>query len=184
MCGIATRAQDMVSAARRGRPDIAVAATRKNFPGAKLLSLAAATDGGCIVHRAGLSESLLFFDRHLAFLGGEDRLETPRPPPSLHTPGRAGKARHLRGGARRGNSPALRPRAGADGVQLDKFSPADLARAVSALRAVSPRLLVLAAGGINAGNAEDMAAAGPDVLVTSSIYSGRPQDIRVTMETL
>lgn len=40
MCGIATRAQDMVSAARRGRPDIAVAATRKNFPGAKLLSLA------------------------------------------------------------------------------------------------------------------------------------------------
>ena len=76
MCGIATRAQDMVSAARRGRPDIAVAATRKNFPGAKLLSLAAATDGGCIVHRAGLSESLLFFDRHIAFLGGEDRLET------------------------------------------------------------------------------------------------------------
>ena len=69
-------------------------------------------------------------------------------------------------------------------MQLDKFSPADLARAVSALRAVSPRLLVLAAGGINAGNAEDMAAAGPDVLVTSWIYSGRPQDIRVTMETL
>ena len=75
-------------------------------------------------------------------------------------------------------------RAGADGVQLDKFSPADLARAVSALRSVSLRLLVLAAGGINAGNAEDMAAAGPDVLVTSWIYSGRPQDIRVTMETL
>ena len=74
-------------------------------------------------------------------------------------------------------------RAGADGVQLDKFSPSDLARTVNALRAVSPNLLVLAAGGINAGNAEDMAA-GPDVLVTSWIYSGRPQDIRVTMETL
>ena len=182
MCGIATRAQDMVSAARRGRPDIAVAATRKNFPGAKLLSLAAATDGGCIVHRAGLSESLLFFDRHIAFLGGEDRLETfARLLPSIR---RAAPEKRVICEADSVETALRFARAGADGVQLDKFSPADLARAVSALRAVSPRLLVLAAGGINAGNAEDMAAAGPDVLVTSWIYSGRPQDIRVTMETL
>lgn len=182
MSGIATRAAAMVSAAQRGRPGTAVAATRKNFPGAKLLSLAAATDGGCIVHRTGLSESLLFFDRHLSFLDGEDRLES---------------FARLLPGIRRKNpekrviceadctETALRlARAGADGVQLDKFSTEDLAAAARALRGINPRLLILAAGGISAGNAEAMAAAGPDVLVTSWIYFGRPQDIRVTMETL
>lgn len=154
----------------------------QEFPRRQAPEPRAATDGGCIVHRAGLSESLLFFDRHIAFLDGEDRLETfAHILPSIR---RAAPEKRVICEADSVETALRFARAGADGVQLDKFSPSDLARTVNALRAVSPNLLVLAAGGINAGNAEDMAAAGPDVLVTSWIYSGRPQDIRVTMETL
>ena len=44
-----------------------VAVTRKHFPGTKTISLNAALLGGAIVHRAGLSESILVFDQHRVF---------------------------------------------------------------------------------------------------------------------
>ena len=69
-----------------------------------------------------------------------------------------------------------------DAIQLDKFSPADLAQACRLIRQTSPGTLVLAAGGINASNAYETALQGPDVLVTSWVYFGKPQDIRVAFE--
>ena len=87
-----------------------------------------------------LSESLLFFDRHIAFLGGEDRLETfARLLPFIR---RAAPEKRVICEADSVETALRFARAGADGVQLDKFSPSDLARTVNALRAVSPRLLV------------------------------------------
>lgn len=59
--GISGRARAMVDAARKVNPNVMVAVTRKHFPGTKKISLSAALAGGAIVHRAGLSESILIF---------------------------------------------------------------------------------------------------------------------------
>ena len=69
--GIATAARRIVEAARMGRPDIAVACTRKNMPGAKSLSIKSILAGGATPHRLGLSETILIFAEHRAFVGGQ-----------------------------------------------------------------------------------------------------------------
>ena len=66
--GIATRTRQMVEEARAGNPLCRVAVTRKHFPGTKTLSLYAAMSGGAVVHRMGLSESVLVFDQHLSLI--------------------------------------------------------------------------------------------------------------------
>ncbi len=180
MTGIATRTADLVESARRASPGIGVAVTRKNFPGAKLMCLAAAADGGASVHRAGLSESVLVFDRHTLFLDGEDKLEALRerlPQMRLNAPEKRIVAE--------ASTPEEARRLASlhvDAIQLDKFSLDDLAKTCLGIRRASPGTLVLAAGGINAGNAYETAMQGPDVLVTSWVYYGRPQDIRVVFE--
>ena len=67
MTGIATRAAHMVEQAHTANPAVRVAVTRKNFPGAKVICLEAAIDGGAIVHRQNLSDSILIFEQHRAF---------------------------------------------------------------------------------------------------------------------
>ena len=180
MTGIATRTAQLIENARRARPDIAVAVTRKNFPGAKLMCLAAATDGGASVHRAGLSESVLVFDRHMLFLEGEDKIAALKE----RLPLMRAKApeKRLVAEASTLEEAGRLAAIGLDAIQLDKFSPADLAQACRLIRQTSPGTLVLAAGGINASNAYETALQGPDVLVTSWVYFGKPQDIRVAFE--
>jgi molybdenum transport protein len=69
--------------------------------------------------------------------------------------------------------------AGADVVQLEKFTPAQTAAAVECL---APHgVLIAAAGGINTANAAAYAEAGAAILVTSAPYSAPPVDIKVTM---
>ncbi|HEX9078758.1 MAG TPA: hypothetical protein VF795_04150, partial [Desulfuromonadaceae bacterium] len=72
-------------------------------------------------------------------------------------------------------------RSGADIVQLDKIAPAELAGAVTAIRAANPGILVSAAGGITEGNVADYAATGIDIIVLSSVYFGKPADIGATI---
>lgn len=66
--GIATRTHQMVQEAKAGNAACRVAVTRKHFPGTKTLSLYAAMAGGAVVHRMGLSESVLVFDQHRVFI--------------------------------------------------------------------------------------------------------------------
>ena len=42
-----------------------------------------------------------------------------------------------------------------------------------------PKAVIAAAGGINAANAAEYAATGVDVLVTSWVYFGKPEDIKM-----
>jgi molybdenum transport protein len=72
--------------------------------------------------------------------------------------------------------------AGADVVQIDKASPADVAGLRRHCEGRMPRPLVAAAGGINAGNAADYVRAGADVIVTSAPYTARPLDVKVIIE--
>src|SRR5690242_9312008 len=74
--GIASATAELVAAARRGNPQVAIACTRKNIPGAKAMSVKAILAGGAVPHRLGLSETLLVFAEHRAFLGSEAPLDT------------------------------------------------------------------------------------------------------------
>lgn len=66
--GVATEARAIVTAATAVAPNIVVACTRKNIPGTKCFAVAAVKAGGAVMHRLGLSETILVFPEHRAFL--------------------------------------------------------------------------------------------------------------------
>jgi molybdenum transport protein len=68
--GIASRTQRTVDKSRSVNPEISVVTTRKSFPGTKKISIKAIIAGGALPHRLGLSETVLVFKQHTAFLGG------------------------------------------------------------------------------------------------------------------
>ena len=69
--------------------------------------------------------------------------------------------------------------AGFDVIQAEKFTPPDVAALVAQTRAAGYRPVIAAAGGIHAGNVAAYAAAGADVVVTSSPYLAKPRDVQV-----
>ena len=76
LSGVATGTADLLAAARRGNPQVALACTRKNFPGTKAAAMKAILCGGALPHRLGLSETLLLFAEHRLFLGDETAAQT------------------------------------------------------------------------------------------------------------
>jgi molybdenum transport protein len=171
--GVATAAREIVDAARAVSPNITIACTRKNTPGTKRFAVAAVKAGGAVMHRLGLSETVLLFPEHRGFLGDE---------PLAATVGRL-----------RGHAPEKKlvievttadaaidaMQAGFDVLQLEKFSPPDVAGLMLRLASVPRRPVIAIAGGVNAANAAAYARAGADILVTSSPYLAKPRDVQV-----
>lgn len=180
--GIATATASIVAAARAANPDIAVACTRKSAPGTKLLSLKAILSGGATPHRLGLSESILIFPEHGAFLG-----ET-KPEAVIAKVKRAAPEKKIVVEIGSRVQALAWAAAGADVIQTEKFTPEAVASLVEAVRRelpqLAPRPLIAAAGGINADNAALYAKAGADILVTSAPYWGRPADVAVSIEPI
>ena len=169
--GIATRARRIVEAA----PGVTVACTRKNFPGAKDLSVKAVLAGGAVMHRLGLSETLLVFPEHRAFLPG---------PPEAWIAALRRKApeKKIVVEADSVDEAIALARAGADVIQLEKRSPQEARAVVEATRGLNPAPVVAAAGGVTEENAAAYAAAGCPLLVTTAPFFGRPADVKVTLE--
>lgn len=171
--GIAGRARRIVQAARAVTPAVAVACTRKNFPGAKDVSIKAILAGGAVPHRLGLSETILIFPEHRVFLKGEN----PIPALRAHHPEKKVVAEVAT------IADALElAAAGADVLQLEKFEPAAVADLLA--RLPRPRPLIAAAGGINEDNAAAYAATGADILVTSAPYAAKPADVKVVISAV
>jgi molybdenum transport protein len=174
LSGIAGAASAVVAAAVA--PDgrrIPVACTRKTLAGARRLQMGAVRAGGAVAHRLGLSETVLVFAEHRAFLAdvaprdAVARLRAAAPEKKLvtevATPDEAIAAAD----------------AGWDVLQLEKFAPAAVAEVVARLAGRPIRPVVAAAGGIHPDNAGAYAAAGADVIVTSWPYTARPSDVQV-----
>jgi molybdenum transport protein len=171
--GVATSAQAIVEAARAVSPDICIACTRKNVPGVKPFAVAAVKAGGAVMHRLSLSETILVFPEHRAFLPKESlgqlaaRLRRAAPEKKLV----------IEVGAVEDGVAAAR--AGFDVIQAEKFSPAAIADLVAGVRGLPLAPIIAAAGGVKASNARDYALAGAQVLVTSAPYSAAPCDVSV-----
>lgn len=174
--GIATRTGTIVERARAANPGVNVVTTRKSFPGTKKIAIKAIMAGGAFPHRLGLSESILVFTQHTAFLGGLDGFlamidELQQKTPEQKILVEADSAEE-----------ALRiAKAGADVVQVDKMPVDELAALVREIRAACPGVAISAAGGINAENAAAYAATGIDIIVMSSVYFGKPSDIKAVI---
>jgi len=166
--GIATATAAIVTAAN----GVAVACTRKNVPGTKVLSVKAVRSGGGIMHRLGLSETLLVFAEHRLFLGESPdqtiaRLRQTQPEKKIVV-----EVSSL--------EEALRwTAAGCDVLQLEKFTPEAVAACRLALDGEPSRPLLAAAGGVRADNAAAYVAAGANFLVTSAPYTAQPKDVQV-----
>lgn len=173
--GIATRTAEIVSAAREANHGIAVLTTRKTFPGTKKIAIKAICSGGALPHRLGLSDSVLVFRQHTAFLDEVAFLKRLADL-KLHTP--ETKIIVEAESAEEAQRLAL---TGVDIIQLDKLQPQTLKVLVKQIRQVNSRVILSAAGGINEQNAAEYAATGVDILVLSSVYFGKPSDIGVTI---
>ena len=173
--GIATATATIVAAAG----GVAVACTRKPVPGTKDLSVRAVLAGGGVMHRLGLSETLLLFAEHRLFLEESPaqtiaRLRCSQPEKKIVV--------EVADGAE-----ALRwAEAGADVLQLEKFTPEAVAALRLALNAMPGKThtLLAAAGGVRADNAAAYVAAGADFLVSSAPYTAAPKDVQVTFKKL
>jgi molybdenum transport protein len=176
LSGIATATRAMVEAARRGNPAIQIATTRKVFPGTKSLAVKAVLAGGGIPHRLGLSETILLFPQHCAFVGGLqgciDRLADIH----HHSP-----EKKIAVEVERTEEAVQVARVGVDVLQIDKMPLDTLRETVAAVRAIDGQVCIAAAGGITLSNAADYAATGIDLIVTSALYAAKPADIAARM---
>ena len=171
--GIATATAAIVAVAGGA----AVACTRKNVPGTKTLSAKAVQAGGGIMHRLGLSETLLMFAEHRIFLSEPphqtiQRMRSTQPEKKIVV--EVSTLEEAR----------LWADAGADVLQLEKFTPESVAncRVTLEKNAQARRPMLAAAGGIRAENAAAYVAAGADFLVTSSPYTAAPRDVQVNFK--
>ena len=176
--GIATRARTIVERARSTNPDIVVVATRKSFPGTRKVAMKAITAGGALPHRLGLSESILVFSQHTAFLGGLDRFLDMLPALRKRAP-----EQKILVEADTPLEALSIAKAGADVVQVDKMPVHELSSLVAEIRRSCPSVRISAAGGINADNAAEYAATGIDIIVLSSLFFGKPADISTVINT-
>lgn len=177
-CALATKAKKMVDIVHAVNPRCGVLTTRKLMPGTKPLDTKALTLGGAFPHRLGLSETVLVFDHHLTFYGGMDKFIEDMPLIKAKT---CEKKLFVEAGVE--DAPRL-VEAGVDGIQLDKVPADEVARLVPQLKAISPRVTLIAAGGVNLKNAAEYAATGVDGLATTCLHSANPLDMSVRMIAL
>lgn len=176
--GIATYTAKMTAIAREENRDIIIAATRKNFPGAKELTLKAVMDGGGVAHRVGLFDSVLVFKEHLAFFGSKEELEA-----GFKQLTRKFIEKKIAVEVEDIGEASYFAALGADILQCEKMDFETLKQCVT-LKKSYPRLLVSATGGVTIENVREYAKTGVDFIVTSSPYHAKPIDIKVSISPL
>ncbi|MEZ2742168.1 ModD protein [Paenalcaligenes hominis] len=173
-CGVARQAARMYQKIQQHDPSMALLTTRKHAPGLRALALKSTICAGALPHRLGLSETVLVFPQHIALLGGWEALKK-----QLVTQKAGFAEKKVVIEAQNQEEALLAIEAGADVVQFDKATPAELQAWLPALRQQWPQGVFLAAGGIKLDNIEGYAQTGVDALVTSALHYAPPADIGV-----
>ena len=142
--------------------------TRKTTPGLRRLEKYAVRCGGGSNHRQGLDDAAMLKENHLAWAGGLEvaiaavRANGPWPARVIVEAETAAEA-------------AAAVQAGADGVLLDEFTPAQLRQLVPELRSLAGgRQLVLEASGVKPEQLSDYASSGIDLISTSAPITRSP----------
>ncbi|WP_316862561.1 ModD protein [uncultured Cohaesibacter sp.] len=174
--GVASASAALVVAAREVRDNAVIACTRKAVPGTRALSAKAIMSGGAALHRTGLSDTILLFPEHRSL--AEPLMSLPEQIASLK---QANPERNVVVEVKSIEEALDVAAAGADVLQLEKFSPSDISLLLEKLGGKG-RPKIAAAGGINPGNVGDYARTGVEILVTSYPYYAKPADVQVRIE--
>ena len=159
LSGIATATAALV--AQLEGTGVRLADTRKTTPGLRLLEKYAVRCGGGINHRMGLDDAAMLKENHIAWAGGITaaiaavREQAPWPTAVIVEAETVAQALEA-------------VQAGANGVLLDEFSPAQLTQLVPRLRDCSTGVVVLEASGIQPEQLQAYAATGIDLISTSA----------------
>ncbi len=176
--GIATRTRRFVDVIRKYSNKTVLATTRKTMPGLRSLYIKSVIAGGGAPHRLGLYDSILIFPNHKRLISYEKIKELismvkqvfPEKPVTI-------EAKNV--------ERALEIiDAGADAVQLDKLAPEEVDRIIRYVRNKGLRTKIIVAGNIGFENIEEYARLGPDIIVSSAPYYGRPIDITTIIDRL
>ncbi len=170
--GIASSAAAIVAAAHHNGRSVPVACTRKTVPGAKALSVKAVRCAGAVMHRLGLSETLLVFPEHRLYLD-----EAPTVTVARLRAAEAEKRIVVEVGTV--DEALVWAEAGADVIQLERLAPERVADCRAELAGHGLQVVLAAAGGVTADNARAYVAAGADLLVSSAPFTAPPRDVKV-----
>lgn len=169
--GIASATHQLVQSAGQ----VPVACTRKQTPGTKLLATKAVKAGGGIMHRQGLSETILIFAEHRQFISQQPDVIIQ----NLH---QRAPEHKIVVEVHNEDDAQLWIMAGTDVLQMDKFRPAQIIRIADFCREHQRAPVLAAAGGIHGDNAAEYVAAGATLLVTSAPYHAAPMDVAVIFQ--
>ncbi len=175
--GIATRTKQMIDKAHEVAPEINILTTRRTVPFTRKIAIKAVRAGGGQIHRLGLSDSILIFDKHVNFLGGLEAVIH-----KLHEIKKRSEGRSICIEARNEHDAILIAKTDVDSIQLNKMSTKEIKKLVPELRKVNSSLRIAAAGNIGLENVKEFADTGVDVLVTSYPYFGEPAEFLVKIE--
>ncbi len=175
--GIATRTKLMLDAAQEVAPEINIVTTRRTIPFTRKIAIKAVRAGGGQIHRLGLSDSIVIFDKHLNFIGG---LETFTK--KLNEIRKRSEGKSICVEARTEEDALLIAGSGVDSLQLNKMPAKTIKKLIPEIRKANPSIRISAAGNIDLGNVKEYADTGVDVLVTSCPYYGKPAEFVVSIE--
>lgn len=166
LSGIATATRALVT--QLNGTGVRLADTRKTTPGLRLLEKYAGRCGGGVNHRLGLDDAAMLKENHLAWAGGVGpavaavRAAAPWPARLIVEAETAAEAEAA-------------VRAGADGILLDEFSPAQLLALVPRLRALAAGTpVVLEASGVKPEQLAAYATTGIDLISSSAPVTRSP----------
>jgi molybdenum transport protein len=177
--GIATRTRLLLEKAHEVNKDISIVTTRKTIPGTRKIAIKAVKAGGATIHRLGLSESILVYKNHYAFLGGPENLAKRIREQKTQTGGKP-----ITVEVETMNDAIVIATSGIDVIQLDKFSAGDIKKLSKEILKINPAIKLAAAGNITPVNVQDYAVSGADILVTSWPYYGEPADMTVSIQPI
>lgn len=171
-CKISTYTANMVKQAQSINPKCQIQTTRKSFPFAKEFCLNAVLAGGGRIHRANLSDSILFFANHIKiyenfelFCKNIKEFKIAMPEKKIMV-----ECENL-------NDFKILLHYEPDVIQCDKMSVNELKTAIQMRGKNAKNIIITAAGGINLKNCAEFAATGVDALITSAPYTQGTADI-------
>lgn len=172
MSAIATYSRKMVDEVRSVNENCQILGTRKTFPNAKKFCIKALCDGGAMIHRLNLSDSILFFENHRVLYENDAKfyeflreIKTKFIEKKLIV-----EALNLEDGI---NLLEI-----CDCIQLDKMSLDDTVKIVKVRNEKYKYVKIISAGGINLQNAKEYAKTGIDAIVTSAMYYHTKGDLK------
>lgn len=164
MSAIATYTKKMVILAKSVNPNCQILGTRKTFPNAKKICIKALIDGGGMIHRLNLSDSILFFENHRVLY--KNNLEfynfLMKIKPKFIEKKLVVEAIDL--------DDAINLLKICDCLQLDKMSLDDTKKIVDLRNEKYKNVKIISAGGITLQNLKDYAKIGIDAVVSSAMY--------------